>query len=142
MIKKKKKTAVWLTVDDAEVRHIWAEPDGKREAKIAPTFYAESGVPICDDRDDTKHEGEDMIYVRTEVSPRIAEALQFKATVEPILQRIFDVLYFDSDKNCFDPNKEWDSACDFIEMVADQMTLLYGKPKARARKYPELKLRG
>lgn len=136
----KKKTAVWLPVDDAEIRHIWTDPDGTNQIEVAPTSYADSGIPIC--QDDGEFDGDDKIYVRTEVGPRVAEAIKFRATVEPIMQRIFDVLYFDSDKNCFNPNKEWDSACDFIEMVADQMVLLYGKPKARSRKYPELKLRG
>lgn len=56
----------WKTIDDADVRHIWANPDGTNETAIDPTFYAENGTPLCDD-DDEEHGGADMIYVRTEV---------------------------------------------------------------------------
>jgi len=65
----------------------------------------------------------------------------FKATVEPVLHRIYDVLYFDSDRNCFDPGKEWDSAPDFLDMVASNMLSLYGRPKPRSRKYPDIKVK-
>lgn len=61
--------------------------------------------------------------------------------MEPVLHRIYDVLYFDSDRDCFDPNKEWDSAPDFLEMVACQVLSLYGRPKQRSRKYPNLKVK-
>lgn len=138
--KNKKNKPVWLKVDDDEVRHIWADPDGKHEVDIGPNFYAEAGVPICSD--DSEHDGDDMVFVRTEISPRLAEALAFRATVEPILQHIFDVLYFDSDKNGFDPNKEWGSAADFLWMIDTQLLALYGKPKARSTEYPKLKLDG
>lgn len=135
----KKKKPVWLTIPDDEVVHIWADPAGKNEVEIEPTFYADSGTPVCDSN--SKFDGEDMTYVRTEVSPRIAEALKFKATVEPVLQRIFDVLYFDGDKDCFDPDKEWDSAADFMDMMTEQLIALYGRPKARSKNYPDLKLK-
>lgn len=139
MAKKAKSTkeAIWLPIDDAEIRHIWEDPDGKNQIDVAPSSYADMGTPICGD--DSEHDGDDMVYVRTEVSPRVAEAIKFRATVEPVLQHIFDVLYFDSGENCFDPDKEWDSADDFLESIAGQIRLLYGDPKARSKKYPELK---
>ena len=65
----------------------------------------------------------------------------YKAATEPVLQHIYDVLYFDSDKNCFDPSKEWDSAPDFLDIVASEMLSLYGRPKPRSRKYPDIKVK-
>lgn len=65
----------------------------------------------------------------------------YKAATEPVLQRIYDVLYFDPDRNCFDSDKEWDSAADFLEMVASQMLSLYGYPKRGSRKYPDIKVK-
>lgn len=42
--------------------------------------------------------------------------------MQKALQTIFDILYWDSDAQAYDPDKEWDSAADFMEMVADQFT--------------------
>lgn len=42
----------WATVEDCNVRHVWASPDGKREVTAFP------GVRAWDDG---------MVYVRTEV---------------------------------------------------------------------------
>jgi hypothetical protein len=132
-----KKKDGWLKIPDDEVCHIWTDPDGKHATEVPPWFYADSGTPICDSN--SKHDGEDKVYKHTEVSPRIAEAIAFQAKVEPVLHRIYDVLYFDSAKNSFNPDKEWDSAADFLEMVADQMILLYGRPKRGSLAYPILK---
>jgi hypothetical protein len=55
----------WQTIDDSNVRHIWANPDGTGEITIDPTWYANNGTPVCDDN--TDFPGEDMIYVRTEI---------------------------------------------------------------------------
>lgn len=60
-----KKKETWKTVSDSKVRHVWACPDGTGEITVDPTFYADSGTPICGE--DTEFDGEDMIYVRTEV---------------------------------------------------------------------------
>jgi len=56
---------LWKTISDDKVRHVWANPDGTGEITVDPSFYAESGTPVCDS--DTEFEGEDMIYVRTEI---------------------------------------------------------------------------
>lgn len=59
---------VWTTISDSKVRHVWAWPDGTHETTVDPTFYADSGTPICgDDAEEAGFEGDDMIYVRTEI---------------------------------------------------------------------------
>jgi hypothetical protein len=56
----------WAKVDDVDVRHIWSNPDGTGETSIPPCWYAESGVPMCDEESEWGTEQE-MVYVRTEV---------------------------------------------------------------------------
>lgn len=60
-----KKSETWKPIADSKVRHVWACPDGTGEITVDPTFYADSGTPICGE--DTEFDGEDMIYVRTEI---------------------------------------------------------------------------
>lgn len=55
----------WTVIDDAKVRHIWANPDGSGEISIEPSWYADNGTPVCDSNSD--FDGDDMIYVRTEI---------------------------------------------------------------------------
>jgi hypothetical protein len=55
----------WVKIDDRNVRHIWANPDGTGEIEISPDWYAENGTPVCGF--DTDFDGEDMVYVRTEI---------------------------------------------------------------------------
>jgi len=55
----------WKIVSDSHVRHVWALPDGTGEITVDPTFYADSGTPVCPD--EGEFNGEDMIYIRTEV---------------------------------------------------------------------------
>ena len=69
----------------------------------------------------------------------LEELRAFKKKVEPILHNMFDILYYDSDQGCFDPDKEWDSACDFLGMFADCVGDLYPSPKPRSKKYPPIK---
>ena len=55
----------WQKIADANVRHIWANPDGSGEIEISPEWYANNGTPVCDF--ESNFEGEDMIYLRTEI---------------------------------------------------------------------------
>jgi len=55
----------WKTAKDCNIRHVWSLPDGTGEITVAPAFYAKSGTPVCGE--DTKFEGDDMVYVRTEI---------------------------------------------------------------------------
>jgi hypothetical protein len=55
----------WVKITDKEVRHIWANPDGTGEIDISPDWYADNGTPVCDF--DSDFDGEDMVYVRTEI---------------------------------------------------------------------------
>ena len=127
----KKTKNVWTKVPDNTVRHIWCWPDGTHEIDVDPSFYADSGTPVCGEGE---FEGDDMHYVRTEVCGDHKSA-------ETTLQRIFDILYFDSDRNCFNPDKEWDSAADFLDAVNTEMLALYGQPKDGSKKYPKMKPR-
>lgn len=69
--KKKVYTKLWKTIDDDKIRHVWSTPDGKREITVEPSWYAENGTPVCscEDEDENGHnfDGEDMIYIRTEI---------------------------------------------------------------------------
>jgi hypothetical protein len=51
----------WKSILDANVRHIWADADGKNEVAVSPTFYADSGTPVDPET------GDDLIYYRTEI---------------------------------------------------------------------------
>lgn len=50
----------WKTIADSKIRHIWANSDGTGETAISPDYYQDNGTPTNDD-------GDDMIYVRTEI---------------------------------------------------------------------------
>jgi hypothetical protein len=59
----------WKTVSNKNVRHIWKRPSGEgEEVAVDPSFYGESGTPVCDDSVDDGCEGDDMVYDRTEVN--------------------------------------------------------------------------
>jgi hypothetical protein len=62
-------TKRWREVQDSQVRHVWAFPDGTNETTVDPSFYAENGTPICagEEAEELGFDGDDMIYVRTEV---------------------------------------------------------------------------
>jgi len=47
-------------IPDNKVFHIWKDSEGKEHA-VPPTFYEESGTPVCPES------GDDMEYVRTEI---------------------------------------------------------------------------
>ena len=64
----KNSQTTWKTIDDSKIRHIWSNPDGTGEIAISPSFYQENGTPICNGMNSDFLEGEDMVYVRTEVS--------------------------------------------------------------------------
>jgi uncharacterized Zn-finger protein len=57
--------------------------------------------------------------------------------MDGVLTVIYDVLYFDPDKECYDPKKEWDSACDFIEMVDAQIRTIIPEPQNGSTERPE-----
>lgn len=69
--KKKVYTKPWKTIEDNKIRHVWATPDGKREITVEPSWYQHNGTPVCDyddqDADGNSFDGEDMIYIRTEI---------------------------------------------------------------------------
>ncbi len=62
----------WITIPDDLVRHIWAPdeaPDGEGEISVNPSWYADNGTPV------DAETGDDMSYVRTEVSDKTQEAI-------------------------------------------------------------------
>lgn len=67
--KSKKSKPVWKSVDDARVRHIWANEDGSGEIYVDPDFYGDNGTPVCCD-EESEFFDQDMIYVRTEIRVR------------------------------------------------------------------------
>ena len=62
--KKRANTASWIPINEDNVRHVWANPDGSGEITVSPDWYADNGTPVCCDPD---FDGEDMLYVRTEI---------------------------------------------------------------------------
>lgn len=62
-------TKKWKTIDDSQVRHIWAFPDGSNEQYIDLIDLAELGNPMCcgDEAEELGFQDEEMIYVRTEI---------------------------------------------------------------------------
>ena len=62
----------WREVADRDVRLVWAVPGGGREITVSPTYFADCGCPVCGEDDVDSYgrsmDGEDMVYVRTEIS--------------------------------------------------------------------------
>ena len=50
-----------------------------------------------------------------------------RAELVAVVERVQDVLWFDSDANALDPNKEWE--VDFLELIAQQMRAYDLDPK-------------
>lgn len=50
----------WTTINDNRILHVWADSEGK-EVRVHPSFYAEAGIPCCDET------GDDLTYLRTEI---------------------------------------------------------------------------
>jgi len=93
---------------------------------------------LCPDCRDKVPKGTCPRCAQQAAETRATKAEAFKTKVEPVMQRIYDVLYWDDDKKCFSPVKEWDSANDFLEMVDNHITALYGEPVEGSTAYPEL----
>lgn len=67
------------------------------------------------------------------------EALRkYRTETEHVLHLFYDQLYFDPTTKCYDPNKEWDSAGEFMEFVARYMQRLMGKPPAGTKVWPPI----
>ncbi len=68
--KKKIKTnkPKWKTIKDDRVIHVWKCLSCDEEAHVTPTFYEESGTPVCSgelSHKDRGCDGDDMTYVKT-----------------------------------------------------------------------------
>lgn len=55
----------WVEIDDKKVRHVWKCETCGKTVTVSPDFYASSGTPICSGP--KKCEGNDLVYVRTEI---------------------------------------------------------------------------
>lgn len=72
--------------------------------------------------------------------PTIAEerkANRFLKVAQPVVRAIYDELYWDVANNCYNPDKEWGSASEFMEFVAHQILKIMDKPKLGTSEYPE-----
>lgn len=56
----------WTKIEDSKVQAVWKCPICGEVAVVEPTFYQGNGTPICGNVG-SECEGDDMIYVRTEV---------------------------------------------------------------------------
>ncbi len=63
---------------------------------------------------------------------------KYRKETEETLHVIYDLLYFDPDFNRYSSDKEWDSASDYLEKIADEMTSLMGAPKNGTRNWPKI----
>jgi hypothetical protein len=63
---------------------------------------------------------------------------EYRRQTERVLHAIYDMLYFDPDGEVYDSDKEWDSACDYLERIAEEMTQLMGKPKNGSKTWPKI----
>ena len=50
---------MWQTIPNENIRHVWADSEGN-EVTVSPDWYEDNGTPIGED-------GDDMVYVRTEI---------------------------------------------------------------------------
>jgi len=48
---------------------------------------------------------------------------------EKVLKDLYDWLYWDDENGCYDEDREWESACDFIEYAADLLRQINFRPK-------------
>ena len=71
----------------------------------------------------------------------LKELRAYKDVVEPVLHRIYDELYFDTDAGHFDPDLEWESACGISEFVAGELIRLMGKPVLGSVEHPDVKVK-
>jgi hypothetical protein len=51
-------------VPDIDICHVWQCPNCATVKNVGPTFYVDSGTPLCDECDG---DGVDMLYLYTEV---------------------------------------------------------------------------
>lgn len=68
----------------------------------------------------------------------LAALRKYRERTEATLHIIYDLLYFDAWKQKYDPDKEWDSACDLLDTIAGRMMLLMGKPKKGTKQWPKI----
>jgi hypothetical protein len=65
--KPKTKTPKWKTIKDDKVIHVWECLKCGEKAEVNPTFYEESGTPVCSGEKDRGCDGDDMTYVKTQI---------------------------------------------------------------------------
>jgi hypothetical protein len=63
---------------------------------------------------------------------------KYREQTEATLHVIYDLLYFDPGEDAYDSEKEWDSASDYLERIAEEMTQLMGKPKNGTKTWPKI----
>lgn len=63
---------------------------------------------------------------------------KYRKETEETLHVIYDLLYFDPDNEKYDPDKEWDSASDYLEKIATEMVDLMGQPKKGTKAWPKI----
>jgi hypothetical protein len=68
----------------------------------------------------------------------LAALRKYREKTEQTLHIIYDLLYFDPAAHAYDPDKEWDSACDLLDTIAGNMRLLMGRPKKGTKQWPKI----
>lgn len=68
----------------------------------------------------------------------LKELREFKAKVTPALRHIYEIFFWDGDQGLFDPNKEWKSAPDFLDMIHDEIVAILPEPEKGTIDYPTL----
>ena len=126
--KKVKKLGNWVSVPDSDLRFIWSEIDGSGEMTIAP-----SACLLQSSRLHAAYAG--MVHVRTEIQEDSEAHINLKA--RSIVSEIYDLLFYDTESDRYNPTKEWDGAADYLEEIARIITAHIPEPKNGSSNMPK-----
>jgi septal ring factor EnvC (AmiA/AmiB activator) len=77
-----------------------------------------------------------------EISAQVKEKKKLQARLkklETAINYIYDIIYFDSDEMMYDPDKEFDSAVDFMDTVHDLVVDIIPEPTEKCKQRPPWK---
>lgn len=126
--KKTKQLANWIAIPESDLRFIWSELDDSGEMTIAPPVR----IPWSS-RMQAAYAG--MRYLRAEIKEDPEASANRKA--RSIVSEIYDLLFYDTERDRYNPVKKWDGAADYLEEIARIITNHVPEPKNGSSNMPE-----
>lgn len=125
--KKIKQIANWVAIPESDLRFIWSELDGSGEMTITPPARS----PWSSRMQATYA---DMLYVRAEIKEDPEASANRKA--RSIVSEIYDLLFYDTERDRYNPLKKWDGVADYLEEIARIITKHVPEPKKGSSNMP------